>query len=125
MVIKLVTLDAFYTTVAPRLPIYVQYADTFRPYLGTLQPDALKRSFKTALRGVQKERPAYVGEDAASGWWGEVIKRTAIGAGADPQDVDSSLGEIVPRLLKRFSSREGYKLYDDTVPACACPRLPW
>jgi len=32
-------------------------------------------------------------------------------------EVDSSLGEIVPRLLKRFSSREGYKLYDDTIPA--------
>ena len=34
--------------------------------------------------------------------------------------VDRSLGEIVPRLLNRFSSREGYKLYDDTLPTCEC-----
>lgn len=36
-----------------------------------------------ALKQVQKEKPAY--ESGAEGWWGEVIKRTAIGAGADPQ----------------------------------------
>lgn len=35
--------------------------------------------------------------------------------------VDRSLDEIVPRLLKRFSSSEGYKLYDDTIPTCECP----
>ena len=34
--------------------------------------------------------------------------------------VNRSLDEIVPRLLKRFSSREGYKLYDDTIPTCEC-----
>ena len=37
--------------------------------------------------------------------------------------VDSSLGEIVPRLLKRFSSREGYKLYDDSLPTRTASRL--
>src|ERR1700735_4639053 len=30
--------------------------------------------------------------------------------------VDSSLGEIVPRLMTRFSSKEGYKLFDDSLP---------
>ena len=34
--------------------------------------------------------------------------------------VDSNIGEIVPRLLKRFSSREGYKLFDDTLPTRTC-----
>lgn len=38
--------------------------------------------------------------------------------------VDRSLGEIVPRLLKRFSSREGYKLFDDTLPTRTCPTIP-
>jgi len=33
--------------VTPRLPIYVQYAQTFEPFLGRLEPDALKTSFKT------------------------------------------------------------------------------
>lgn len=34
--------------------------------------------------------------------------------------VDRHIGEIVPRLLKRFASREGYKLFDDTLPCCMC-----
>lgn len=40
-------------------------------------------TWRTALKQVQTEKPAY--ESGAEGWWGEVIKRTAIGAGADPQ----------------------------------------
>jgi len=35
-----------------------------------------------ALKQVQIERPAYA--SGAPDWWGEVIKRTALGAGADP-----------------------------------------
>lgn len=46
MVIRLVLFDAFSTLLVPRLPVYVQYAQTFEPYLGALDPDALKRSFK-------------------------------------------------------------------------------
>ncbi|RPD78291.1 HAD hydrolase subfamily IA REG-2-like protein [Lentinus tigrinus ALCF2SS1-7] len=114
MAIKLVTFDALHTLITPRLPIYVQYSQTFEPYLGRLDPEALKRSFKIALKHVQQEQPAYRG--GAEEWWGDVIRRTAVGAGADPKVVDSSLGEIVPRLLKRFSSREGYKLFDDSLP---------
>lgn len=131
MAIRAVFFDALATLVAPRLPIYVQYSQTFEPYLGALDPDLLKKSFKigkpesrrpsdstvdqsqygsriptgrrarrcadmthgviatqsmtwrTALKQVQTEKPAY--ESGAEGWWGEVIKRTAIGAGADPQ----------------------------------------
>ena len=37
------------------------------------------------LKQVQKDKPAYHNELGAYGWWSEVIKRTAIGAGADPQ----------------------------------------
>ncbi|KAI0365621.1 HAD hydrolase subfamily IA REG-2-like protein [Pilatotrama ljubarskyi] len=114
MAIRLVTFDALHTLVTPRLPIYVQYAQTFEPYLGALDPGALKRSFKIALKQVQQEQPVYRG--GAQEWWGDVIRRTAVGAGADPKAVDASLGEIVPRLLKRFSSREGYKLFDDSIP---------
>ncbi|KAI9068052.1 HAD hydrolase subfamily IA REG-2-like protein [Trametes sanguinea] len=114
MAIRLVTFDALHTLVTPRLPIYVQYAQTFEPYLGALDPDALKRAFKTALKQVQQEQPVYRG--GAHDWWRDVIRRTAVGAGADPKAVDASLGEIVPRLLKRFSSREGYKLFDDSLP---------
>ena len=89
-----------------------------------------------ALKQLQTEKPAYHGHNSAQGWWEEVIRRTAIGAGADSQGsykhppfysrlqltstsssvVNSSLHEIVPRLMARFSSREGYKLFDDSLP---------
>lgn len=37
-----------------------------------------------ALKQVQKDKPAFAGEKGARRWWGEVIERTALGAGADP-----------------------------------------
>lgn len=116
MTIRLVTFDALHTLVTPRLAIYTQYSQTFAPYLGVLEPRLLKQSFKVALTQVQKENPAYQGDSGAEGWWREVIKRTAIGAGADPQAVDSSLPQIVPSLMERFSSRQGYKLFHDSLP---------
>ncbi|KAH8079446.1 HAD hydrolase subfamily IA REG-2-like protein [Cristinia sonorae] len=112
MVIRLVTFDALHTIITPRLPIFIQYSQTFEPYLGVLGQDALKSSFKLALKQLQAEKPVY--GDGARRWWGEVIRRTALGAGADPEAVERNIGEIVPRLLHRFSSKEGYKLYDDT-----------
>lgn len=124
---------------------------------------------RKALRQVQTERPAYA--SGAPEWWGEVIKRTALGAGADPTSkystpsaslyrgeesrpstlklttihitpfpsnpssfvhlrglitfvrfgsqnpvVDRSVDVITPALLKRFSSEEGYVLFNDTMP---------
>lgn len=104
--IRLVSFDAFQTVVLPRTPIYVQYSQTFAPYLGVLKPESLKKSFKTcmypslilnnafklnmtvrleALKQLQTEKPAYQGEGGAHAWWSEVIRRTAVGAGADSQ----------------------------------------
>ena len=109
MTIRLVLFDALHTLVRPRAPVFVQYAAVFEPHLGKLSPDAIKSSFKSgetpkrkrvqksslsvffsylyvctreALTQVQIERPAYA--SGAPEWWGEVIKRTALGAGADP-----------------------------------------
>ena len=82
MTIRLVTFDALHTLIAPRLPIYLQYSQTFEPYLGSLEPAAIKNSFKAALKQLQADKPVY--KDGAQAWWGEVIRRTALGAGADP-----------------------------------------
>ncbi|KAF9648579.1 HAD hydrolase subfamily IA REG-2-like protein, partial [Thelephora ganbajun] len=114
MMIKLVLFDALHTLVKPRAPIFLQYANVFEPHLGKLNPDAIKSSFKLALRQVQIERPVYA--SGAPEWWGEVIRRTALGAGADPTLVDRSMDAIIPALLGRFSSEEGYKLFDDAMP---------
>ncbi|KDQ53589.1 hypothetical protein JAAARDRAFT_136995 [Jaapia argillacea MUCL 33604] len=114
--IRLVTFDALHTILKPRLPIYVQYSQTFEPYLGVLQPEALKRSFKVALKQVQTEKPVYGHENGSQGWWGEVIRRTAIGAGADPIAVTKHISTMTPLLIERFSSKQGYTLYPDTIP---------
>ena len=54
-----------------------------------LEPEDIKRSFKTALKQLQAEKPAY--RDGAEAWWGEVIRRTALGAGADTKGAQDSL----------------------------------
>lgn len=53
MTIRLVTFDALHTIVTPRLPVYVQYAQTFEPYLGVLEPEALKKSFKLGAASLR------------------------------------------------------------------------
>jgi HAD superfamily hydrolase (TIGR01549 family) len=67
-----------------------------------------------ALKALQKEKPAY--EQGSQSWWADVIKRTALGAGADARALDESLEYIVPSLMKRFSSGEGYKEFEDAIP---------
>ncbi|KAG9316718.1 hypothetical protein JVU11DRAFT_2778 [Chiua virens] len=116
MVIKLVTFDALHTLITPRSPVYVQYSDIFAPFLGLLTPRAIERSFKASLKQVQKDKPAYGAQLGAHEWWSEVIKGTAIGAGANPQAVETFLKEIVSQLMDRFSSSQGYRLFDDSLP---------
>ncbi|KAK2463209.1 hypothetical protein APHAL10511_004864 [Amanita phalloides] len=112
--IRLVTFDALHTIITPRHPINVQYSVAFEPYLGILKPEAINRSFKTALRALQAERPVYA--RGSEKWWAEIIERTALGAGADSHRLQKSLPIIVPQLLKRFSSSEGYKAFEDAIP---------
>ncbi|KZT44207.1 HAD-like protein [Sistotremastrum suecicum HHB10207 ss-3] len=115
MPIRVVFFDALHTIITPRLPIYVQYSQVFAPYLGELSPDAIRVAFKTSLKQIQKEKPAYVIEGGANAWWMEVIKRTALGAGADEKDLLKALPEIVPKLMTRFSSKEGYKTFPEVL----------
>jgi hypothetical protein len=79
-----------------------------------------------ALGQLQAEKPSY--RAGAESWWSDVISRTATGAGADAGAVEKHLGSIVSTLMKRFSSREGYRLFDDTLEtrestlSCECSR---
>ncbi|KAL5507305.1 hypothetical protein ACEPAH_6761 [Sanghuangporus vaninii] len=112
--IRLATFDALLTILRPRQPIHVQYAQVFAPFFGHLSPDAVKSAFKIALKELQTSRPAYA--EGPESWWAAVISRTALGAGARESNVNEHIGTVVPKLLHRFSSREGYSLYDDTIP---------
>ena len=46
MSIRVVTFDALFTLLRPRQPIHLQYARTFEPYFGPLDPEVIKLSFK-------------------------------------------------------------------------------
>lgn len=63
-----------------------------------------------ALKEVQKEKPAF--QDGAQGWWKEVIRRTAIGAGADSQGS--------PSVTQECTSE---KWWCETW--CSCEPFPW
>ncbi|KAJ3934700.1 MAG: HAD-like domain-containing protein [Lentinula lateritia] len=114
MTVRLVTFDILHTLITPRMPIHVQYAMAFKPYLGDVDPNSIKGSFKIALKALQIEKPAY--EQGSQSWWTDVIRRTALGVGVNPQVLDRSLGNIVPNLMKVFSSKEGYMEFEDALP---------
>ncbi|KAE9411368.1 HAD-like protein [Gymnopus androsaceus JB14] len=99
--VGLVTFDILHTLITPRWPIHVQYAMEFEPYLGTLDPNCIKSSFKTG---------------GSQSWWRDVIKRTALGAGANHEALESSLRYIVPNLMERFGSGKGYREFEDAIP---------
>jgi hypothetical protein len=46
-VVKLITFDSLHTLVQPRLPIYLQYSQEFKPFLGELAPEGIKAAFTT------------------------------------------------------------------------------
>jgi len=91
---------------------------TFAPYLGILDPDSLRQSFRVAFSSLESEQPVY--RKGSRAWWSEVIRRTALGAGADPKALDGSLTKIVSRLMTRFGSKEGYRAFDDAIPCVRC-----
>lgn len=59
MAIRLVLFDAFSTLLVPRLPVYVQYSQTFEPYLGVLEPERLKSSFKIGSQYLLVDNRAF------------------------------------------------------------------
>jgi len=126
--IRLITFDAFHTIISPRHPIHVQYSQVFAPFLGVLPPESIKKSFTkgeydtpsrtsskccSALKQVQTEHPSY--DKGAKQWWSDVIRRTAIGAGGNKHALDQNLSEIVETLMVHFSSKEGYKAFEDAI----------
>ncbi|KAG7091241.1 hypothetical protein E1B28_010292 [Marasmius oreades] len=118
---RLVTFDILHTLVTPRLPIHVQYAQVFQGFLGgpnfTVDPLAVKSAFKISLRQLQAERPAYIGEGGSEGWWQEVVRRTILrSCKVDKNQLEYNLPQITRNLIHRFSSKEGYREFEDALP---------
>ncbi|KAF8482761.1 hypothetical protein DFH94DRAFT_601780, partial [Russula ochroleuca] len=111
--LRLLRFDALRTLITSRKPIHVQYAEVFGPH--TLRTQMLAHSSLVCYIVVARLRLPYRqrGRADVDKWWSDVISRTAVGAGPNPQAVESRLGTIVPNLMRRFSSRGGYHLFDD------------
>jgi len=108
----LLTFDAFGTLFTPRKSIESQYCEVARQFSMSLNENDVKKSFARAYKAQLGIHPNYgkaTGLDP-SRWWTEVIKQTIIPLLPEEQGVPHRLPQ---ELYKRFSSREGYRIYDD------------
>ncbi|KAF8200935.1 HAD-like domain-containing protein [Pholiota molesta] len=110
--IRLVTFDALHTIITLAFPSTPSIRRSSRlisaSFLQTLS------NTLSNLESRSKEHPSY--NKGAENWWSDVIQRTALGAGGDEQAIDDHLPDIVNQLMTRFSSREGYKAFNDAIP---------
>ncbi|RPB01963.1 hypothetical protein L873DRAFT_1763260 [Choiromyces venosus 120613-1] len=110
----LVTFDAFGTLFRPRLPIARQYIEVAEEWGVTgLTEKQVKSSFKEAFAEGSKLFPNY-GKSAGmrpAEWWGRIIRKTL-----EPFAPDGLAPGIISDLIRRFSTSNGYELYDDVIP---------
>ncbi|KAI4286180.1 MAG: hypothetical protein L6R38_000076 [Xanthoria sp. 2 TBL-2021] len=110
------TFDAFGTLFEPRQSIGQQYADAARTHgLTGLTNQHVEASFRKAFQSSTKDYPNYgkaAGMDPRQ-WWANVIHSTFSAFLTNGTTVPD---ELVASLFRRFSSREGYRLYDDVMP---------
>ncbi|KAI9681948.1 MAG: hypothetical protein M1817_000002 [Caeruleum heppii] len=110
------TLDAFGTLFTPKEPIARQYLhQAVKLGFAPVEEEELQTSFKRAFKYHSSRHPNYgkaSGMDA-SVWWANIIQDTFSPFSSPSNPIPDSL---VPDLLKRFSSDEGYRLYDDVLP---------
>jgi len=111
----LLAFDAFGTLFAPRQPIAAQYGEVARRRgLSGFTDDELQASFRLAFKEESSKHPNYgknVGMTAPE-WWSSIISRTF--TPFLPKDTPLP-DRLVPDLLHRFSSKDGYSLFPDTI----------
>jgi REG-2-like HAD superfamily hydrolase len=112
----LLAFDAFGTLFNPRQPIAAQYGYLARLHgMGGLREDDIQASFHKAFKEEASELPNYgknIGMKAPE-WWANVIIKTF----TPLIPINTKLPEqLVPDLLHRFSSNEGYAIYPDVMP---------
>ncbi|CZT16317.1 uncharacterized protein RCC_02159 [Ramularia collo-cygni] len=112
----LLCFDAFGTLFRPRQPIAQQYGEVARSLgLANIKNEDVNKSFKAAFKQESKQNPNYGKQNGlnAEKWWSRIIVNTftpLIPAGQKLPE------ELVPKLLHRFWSKEGYVLYPDVLP---------
>ncbi|KAK5147145.1 hypothetical protein LTR04_000913 [Oleoguttula sp. CCFEE 6159] len=108
--------DAFGTLFTPRRSIAAQYGELARRHgLTGFTDEDVQFSFRKAFKEASKEHPNYgkaVGMKAPA-WWANVITKTFKPFTAVNESLPS---QLVPELLTRFSTQEGYSIYPDVLP---------
>ncbi|PWN96945.1 HAD-like protein [Tilletiopsis washingtonensis] len=113
--VRLVLLDAFGTLLRPRIAPHLQYGEEAHKLGIEYDADKLAPAFKQAFKHLAAAHPSYapLGPDA---WWTRLIVRTF--AECAPSASSSQVtGELAPRLLRRFASKEAYELFPETLEA--------
>ncbi|KAL7410612.1 HAD hydrolase subfamily IA REG-2-like protein [Mrakia frigida] len=110
--IRLVLFDAFDTLITPRLPIHRQYAEEANKLGLCVSDDAVRKGFKATSPLLLPRTPPLTAEE----WWSVKIEVTMLAAGAEPEALNKHLPVLVERLLTRFGSSEGYRVFDDVIP---------
>ncbi|KAK3061980.1 hypothetical protein LTS18_005053 [Coniosporium uncinatum] len=112
----LLAFDAFDTLFTPCRPIAVQYGEIGRRHgIRGFSDEELSKSFRAAFKKESKEHPNYGKETglAAPEWWAKVITQTFTPFLSHGNILPD---QLIPDLLRRFSSTEGYSIYPDVLP---------
>ncbi|KAM0703642.1 hypothetical protein Q7P35_009581 [Cladosporium inversicolor] len=109
--------DAFGTLFTPRRPVAQQYSEVARSFgLGGFSDDDIAKSFKNAFKYESIQNPNY-GKATGLGaekWWSNIIHNTFKHYYQPGQDQAPT--NLIPSLIHRFHSKEGYTLYPDVLP---------
>ncbi|OAR05881.1 hypothetical protein LLEC1_05664 [Akanthomyces lecanii] len=120
----LLCFDAFGTLFTPKGSVAQQYAHVARQCgIADFSDQELETHLMAAIRQERKLNPNY-GRPTGLGatrWWTNVIHRTFAPLIRENQPLPSAL---VPALLHRFASDEGYEAQPDLVPALRALRRP-
>ncbi|KAI9832912.1 MAG: hypothetical protein M1819_003942 [Sarea resinae] len=112
----LIAFDAFGTLFTPGEPIAKQYGDVARRCgMTSIDSEALQSSFSSAFKAESRRHPNFGKEMGMQSfdWWGNIIKSTFRPFLREGQQLPERL---VPELLRRFSTSEGYDIYPDVIP---------
>ncbi|KAH6610193.1 hypothetical protein Trco_000213 [Trichoderma cornu-damae] len=113
----LLCFDAFGTLFSPKGAVAQQYADVARQCgIVGFSDKELQSRLLAAIRDEREQSPNY-GKATGLGateWWTNVIRKTFTPFLRNNQTLPPTL---VPKLMHRFSSSEGYEAQRDLVPA--------
>lgn len=120
----LLTLDAFDTLYTPLRPVAEQYTDVARELGYKVDEQQVQELFRNAYKSASKEFPnCGSGAMGYRKWWGEVIERTFESIRPASKEWPDQI--LKDTLFRRFSTREGYRMFPDARQLLALIGTSW